>query len=197
MRKPERVVGDVICGPRCVQYLLRYYTKPDVDIFDLVRECQWPDIEGGATLDSLARALGKRGVYTTALRTAPGAVIRWPCPVLLHMGGDGPIGHYVVWLPGSPPGTSRVWTGLDGVRTGPTSSLGRLRTGIVLLTSPGPIIDPTAAVENSVSAVTFLLWGLTATAVSLIVARKTRGMMVSTRLLPFLDHRRWLKSRDF
>ena len=132
-RPSTRAGADLVCGPRCVGFLLRHYGKPEESLYDLTREIQWPDLESGASLDSLKQALLKRGIYAEAVAASPDRDLRWPHPVLLHLTGETAGGHYVVWLPGGPPETSTVWLGLEGIRTGPTAKLARHRSGTVLL----------------------------------------------------------------
>lgn len=57
----SRAAGDLVCGPRCVQYVVQHYGG-DENLTDLVREIQWPDLEAGSSFDSLKDALAKRGV---------------------------------------------------------------------------------------------------------------------------------------
>ncbi len=141
----EQVPGDMVCGPRCVQFVLKQYGK-EGDLIELVREIQWPDLESGANLDSVDQALRRRGVNTRALRIDPHADFRWPYPVILHLKGQNGLGHYAVWLPSSTPEQSHVWISLSGVRVGPTKKLAESLSGAILLTSPDPITDPLSAV---------------------------------------------------
>lgn len=130
--------GDMFCGPRCVQYILKYYGK-DEDLIDLVRETQWPNLEQGASLQSLDIALRKRGVHTSALRLKSINTLRWPYPVLLHLKGQNGGGHYIVWLPCSSADQATVWVGLDGQETGATRQLAQRCSGRILLTAPTSI----------------------------------------------------------
>lgn len=138
---------DMICGPRCVRYILGCYGKPEPELIDLVREMQWPDLEMGASLASAEDALRARGIYTQALRLTPGARLRWPYPVIVHLKGREAGGHFVVRLPPEVNGEERVWAGLSGVRSGPPEKILPKLSGTVLLTAPAPITDPTSAAE--------------------------------------------------
>jgi len=141
--------GDVVCGPRCVEYLLQCYRKATPGLIDLVRETQWPDFEAGASLKSLEGALRKRGVFTQAMKVGPEARLCWPYPVLLHLNGDDAFdGHFVVWLPSSTAARDEVWSGLIGVRKSSPAWLAQRRSGAILLTSPVPITDPGAALYD-------------------------------------------------
>ena len=144
-----RQQGDLVCGPRCLEYLLRCYHKENPGLIELIREVQWPDIDAGSTLQSLEAALRRRGLGTRAIRIGPEARLCWPYPVLVHLSGtDTEEGHYVVWLPSSTEAHEEVWSGLAGVRTGTPAQLARRRSGAILLTAPGPIGDPGAAIYH-------------------------------------------------
>jgi hypothetical protein len=138
--------GDMVCGPRCAQFLLKHYGK-DTDLIELVKEIQWPEFEAGASLQAIDSALQKRGVYTQAIKMDPEATLCWPHPVLLHLNGSGTMGHYIVWLPESSEEAVCAWVGLEGVRRGPNEKLARQLSGVVLLTSPVPI---TSSAEEAV-----------------------------------------------
>ncbi len=130
--------GDLVCGPRCAQFILRHYGI-DADLIDLVREIQWPTLEDGATLAAVDQALRARGVHTRALRMGPTSRLSWSHPVLLHLTGETAGGHFVVWLPDSTENTAHVWIGLAGVQSGRFDSLRKRMSGAILLTSPTPI----------------------------------------------------------
>jgi hypothetical protein len=154
-RRPESSSGgDAVCGPRCVQFLLKWYQDEKADLVDLVREIQWPDLESGCTLDAIDRALRKRGIHTFAMRIQPEARLQWPHPAVVHLksqkAADTPprVGHYVVWLPGSSRVKASVWQGLSGVKTYRNRLLEERRSGAVLLTSPIAIDDPEAALAK-------------------------------------------------
>ena len=95
-------VGDQICGPKCVCYLLDYYEKPE-DIVSLIRELQWPDFRRGTSLKNLADALEKRGIFTSVLQVSPYSRIVHSEPVIVHFKpeSEGDLGHFAVWLPSS------------------------------------------------------------------------------------------------
>ena len=150
--------GDIICGPRCVAYILEHYGR-DEELVTLVRETQWPRMDQGASLDALRQSLAGRGVHTAAIRISPEAELVWPHPVLVHLKPpasqsrprsrpENNLGHYVVWLPDSSASHVRLWSGLPGVMTGTRREFVAHRSGVVLLTAPEPIRSTDAAVRR-------------------------------------------------
>ncbi|MDA1053652.1 MAG: cysteine peptidase family C39 domain-containing protein [Planctomycetota bacterium] len=144
----ERKLDDVICGPRCVEFVLRHYDQRGDELVDLIREMQWPEFEAGSALFGVQYALEKRHVSTYAMQLPAGARLRWKHPVILHLADqENSLGHFVVWLPSSTPGAAHVWTGLPGIQIGRTSQL-FAEPRVVLLTAPEPIVDPRLAIVN-------------------------------------------------
>ncbi len=145
--------GNAYCGARCVKYLLEWYGQDDVDLISLIREIQWPDLESGATMQSLDQNLRAKGVFTCPLRLKASARLRWPYPVLVHIKQITPDGvdrgHYVVWLPSSTNKDIHIWDGLKGIVVHPTREFRKVQTGFVLLTSPAAIVNADDAVETS------------------------------------------------
>lgn len=136
----------VVCGPRCVQFVLRHYGR-DEDLIDLVQELQWPDLGGGATLSGLRQALENRGIHTFAMRVEPGARLNWHSPAVLHWRGEErTLGHFVVWLPSSGTRAVLIWDGVFGTSRMTRSELASQMSGVILLTSASPIEHPEAAV---------------------------------------------------
>ena len=83
----------------CVQYVLDFFGKEKIDVIDLTREIQYPNLERGATLQAVAYALEKRGIHTFPMCIAPETRLRWPYPVIAHLKGEnGSIGHFAVWF---------------------------------------------------------------------------------------------------
>ncbi len=167
---------DVICGPRCVQRILRYFGKPEEELYDIVREIQWPDTEAGATLLSVATALERQGVRTYAMKMPRTSELAWPHPVIMHIDGDSRGGHYILWYPPTADGLHRVWTGPEGWVKGPWEEVTRGRTGSVLLTAPSPITHPEVAVKAAVPKhFRAMLWLATAAALPVAAWRILRS----------------------
>lgn len=160
--RAERVdsKGDVVCGPRCVEFILKYYGKNGVDLVDLVNEIQGEQVDRGATMERLKNALDARGMFTFAGEIPLGGRLRWPHPVIVHLRSEDPrgMGHYVVQLP-SEGGTAIVYSGLSGYQKGSEKDLAGRMSGHVLLTSPEPISDPISCVEVSTAPARALAWG--------------------------------------
>jgi ABC-type bacteriocin/lantibiotic exporter with double-glycine peptidase domain len=169
---------DMICGPRCVQYLLQYYDRDSEDLIALVHEIQWPEIEAGASLESIETALRKRGVNTFAMQIGPEARLTWRFPVLLHLAEEGRSqGHYVVWLPTSSSRTVDVWCGLRGIERRGERDVATHRSGAILLTAPRVITDPDSAVSD-VRWPSGIVWGLLVVLVGVVLTliwMQTRG----------------------
>lgn len=140
----EATSTDMVCGPRCVQFLLRYYEKDDPGLVALIREIQWPHLEQGVTLAAIDAALRSRDIYTYPLFVLPDAKFDWPHPVLVHLNpkGTARFGHYVVWLPSSTASRTGIWSGLSGVREGNARDLSDWMSGAILLTSPVAVENP-------------------------------------------------------
>jgi ABC-type bacteriocin/lantibiotic exporter with double-glycine peptidase domain len=145
----EKNIGDAICGPKCVSFLLGYYGKEQEDIIRLVREIQYPEIREGATLSKIIESLEKRGIYTCTIKVKPSARLVWKFPVIVHLKprSNEQIGHYVVWLPESCNNDLRIWNGDEGMQNYQERTWSKERAGVVLLTSPEPIIKPGKAVK--------------------------------------------------
>lgn len=134
--------GSVYCGPHCVRRVLQEYGI-ETELIDLIREMQWPAVEEGTSMQDLAAALTKRGLYAKAVDLDPQYDIEWDHPAIIHLEKDG-VAHYVVWMPATKPMTSgRVYDneGTEAVKPG---RFDQLRTGPVLLTSDKPILDADA-----------------------------------------------------
>ncbi len=133
---------DLVCGPRCVQFVLNHYGVK-CELINLVREIQWPNYENGASVEDLRKALETHGVYTRAVHVEGQLALAWQHPVVvclrpLHDTSD--VGHFVVWLPSSNGEPEMIWDGLDGVMSLERGELPLNRMGTILLTSPEPIL---------------------------------------------------------
>lgn len=143
--------ADFVCGPRCVQYLVRHYRPDDrTELIDFVRELQWPNLEAGTDLAHLAESLQSRGIHTSALTLGHEDELVWPQPVLLHLraANDTELGHFVIWLPTSTLAKTEVWAGISGAQRGPWSLLHKRMSGHVLLTSADAINDSSSAIRR-------------------------------------------------
>jgi ABC-type bacteriocin/lantibiotic exporter with double-glycine peptidase domain len=128
--------NDNVCGPRCAWYVLRHYGHA-VDLIEVVRETQWPNLEKGTTLAQLQAALERRGVHTRAVDVPKDVSLCWNHPAIVHLrNARGNIGHFAVWIPSSNSRRVHVWDGLRGERTIPTAEFADERSGAILLTSP-------------------------------------------------------------
>lgn len=135
----EQTLDRVICGPRCVKYLLDYYGRgSDCDLTTLIQELQWPHFERGASLSDVAQALSSRGVYTLAIDSNHAAYITWEFPAIIHLNGES-LGHFVVLLPSRDDNWVQIWSGLEGLQTVATHAIQGKATGAILLTSTSPI----------------------------------------------------------
>lgn len=133
--------NDMVCGPRCLRFIMRHYGKQR-ELIDLVKATQWPDIENGASLARMETVLRESGVGTQAVRVPTGATIKWPHPVLMHYHASGSRSEHYIVLIRTSAGISEVYWGIDGFGSIATSELWRLSTGIALLTSPSLDVDP-------------------------------------------------------
>lgn len=137
----EQSLDRVICGPRCVKYVLDFYGKGNnEELADLVRELQWPDFNRGASLRDLGEALNRRGIYTMAVTGNRGFCVEWEHPVIVHFGEDSSnLGHFVVLLPSEDDKRARVWSGLAGISDVPKKEIVEKSMGAILLTADHPI----------------------------------------------------------
>jgi ABC-type bacteriocin/lantibiotic exporter with double-glycine peptidase domain len=141
--------GDIVCGPRCVQFLLRYYGREDEQLIDLVRELQWPQLEAGTSLADIEANLRRHAIHTHALSLGAAARLDWPHPVVVHLdASDRTMGHFVVLLPPMDGDVVTVWAGLQGIASGNWLTLRTRMSGYALLTSPTPIARPTDAASD-------------------------------------------------
>ncbi len=170
----EQSRPDVVCGPRCVQFILKQYGK-QVELHDLIQEIQWPHLEAGSNLADLQKSLNKRGIHTAAIQISSGAKLDWTEPVLVHLKPGISItpetlGHFVVWLPSSTSDIVHLWFGPKGIHQGSNNRFASIRSGAVLLTSQRPIDQSSLAISRSISewwAWMFLVGGLASVLLSL------------------------------
>ena len=65
--KDLKAINQVICGPRCVQYILRCYGR-ETPLSQLVREMQWPDLARGGRGREKGRGFGRALGHAPLLR---------------------------------------------------------------------------------------------------------------------------------
>jgi hypothetical protein len=132
--------ADAHCGPRCVHQILAHYGQT-VDLIDLVREIQYPELNKPAQLDKLQASLESRNIHTVAIKTKWCTVVRWQYPVIVHALTSGGDGHYVTLFSEHPI---------------PGEEAGYSRTGVYLLTSPNPISE--LAIREAVRDYSIWVW---------------------------------------
>lgn len=137
------LASDAHCGPRCVQQVLADYGQ-DVELIDLVREIQYPEIGRPAGMDRLQASLESRGIHAVAIRTGRFASVRWQHPMIVHVLTPTGDGHFVTR------NTTENPAG-DESQFGPT--------GVYLLTSPDAI-DQAAVREATSGSKVFLGLGV-------------------------------------
>lgn len=148
--EPVPLGGNVYCGPQCVKRVLRYFDI-NVDLPDLVREIQWPDVYSGSSMDALRSALESRGLLTRAVTIPKTVDIDWTHPVIVHLRRKNEE-HFVVWLPEGVDSTSPVvWDSSLGLLGSGDAlpAFNALRTGPVLLTSDRAIADAPQMVRRA------------------------------------------------
>ena len=152
--------GDTVCGPRCVQALLRSYGH-DVELIDLVRELHTDGVEQGTTLGQMRDALRSRGLHAEVVHLPEGATLTWPEPAILRLkplptqasraaSAPGvppqPLGHFLIHL-GDNAGTATIHDPLTGTLHGPSAELRSQMSGDLLLVSQNPIPPATEFAE--------------------------------------------------
>ncbi len=128
---------DLLCGPRCVDYVLRYYGNATGDFAEFVRE--FPSNSAGTSMQDLSDALRKYDVRTKAVSTSWKEALNWPHPVIAHTREQASgSGHFLVWHPASDRSRSIVWDGLNAFRCESTWQLhDRIDGGVLLTVPPG------------------------------------------------------------
>lgn len=145
--------SDFACGPRCVLEVLRHFGRGSrLELSDLIDECMENDRRQGASLLAMSRALGKRGICTTAVAADGAGQICWPFPVIaqLHSVSDSTLGHFVLLLNSDrDEGSIVVWNGLAGPQSISRAEFSRVSTGRYLITAPEPIVDSSECFQPS------------------------------------------------
>jgi len=132
-------MGQDVLHTRCVQYVLAHYGR-DADLMSLVREMQWPHLEAGSSVGSVARALSDRGIEVAGLADIAAKELAWPTPAIVHLrdATNHPAGHFAVLLPNDGKNV-RLWMGMDGVVELSSSVFGERFSGVAVLTALTPI----------------------------------------------------------
>ena len=135
--------GDTVCGPRCVQALLRSYGH-EVELIDLVRELHTGGVEQGTTLGQMQDAFTHRGLHAAVVHLPAGASLTWLEPAIVHLKPrpKQALGHFIVYL-GEENGTATIHDPLTGTLHGPREELQQKMSGDLLLISKAPI-SPTS-----------------------------------------------------
>ena len=155
--------GDTVCGPRCVQAILRSYGY-EAELIDLVRELHTDGVEQGTTLGQMRDAVRSRGLHAEVVHLPLGATLTWSEPAILHLkplpkpasgrreSAESPasqpasappvLGHFIIHL-GDSHGTSTIHDPLTGTLHGPREELQQQMSGDLLLVSQHPISPAT------------------------------------------------------
>lgn len=102
-----KVYRDKVCGSRSVVCVLRHFGQ-DADLAEIIKECQWPDYEKGASVFALSQALQKRGIYSVVLELSNGlkSGFVWPEPIIATISTSESTLHFTTLLP-NPDGSWR------------------------------------------------------------------------------------------
>ena len=152
--------GDTVCGPRCVQTILRSYGH-EAELIDLVRDLHTDGVEKGTTLGQMRDALRQHGLHAEVVHLPAGATLTWPEPAILHLkplpspasgrreSAESPaskptpaLGHFIIHL-GDNHGTTTIHDPLTGTLHGPREELLQSMSGDLLLVSQHPISPTT------------------------------------------------------
>jgi len=170
------VVGEAVCGPRCVEFVLAWYGRP-VEASDLVWELQGGQPDRMVSAAALDEALRRRGVHTRVVRVDGWDAPTWPHPAVLHLRQPNGAGHFVVWVPPKDGRAAALWDGREGFTAGLTSTQVTGLSGVVVLTSPDPIPE-TPTIEVGTETPRWPLWlagGLVLGLAAVLIARRVSG----------------------
>jgi ABC-type bacteriocin/lantibiotic exporter with double-glycine peptidase domain len=135
-KAPELFERDAVCGPRCVQCVLKHYNGDAPELITLVRQIQWPKLSEGSSLGDLQQAVESYGIQTKAVQVPDGNVPVLDHPCICHFRAQGAsMGHFVVLLPGTTRTTALIW---DNGRTWecPSWEMTERCSGAFLVTAP-------------------------------------------------------------
>src|SRR5262245_94188 len=76
--------NDIVCGPRCLQYLLGYYgARSDSTLIDIIRDVQSLDEESGSSLLDLRDYLERHGIQARPLQISQECTLSWKYPSIV------------------------------------------------------------------------------------------------------------------
>jgi hypothetical protein len=131
---------DKVCGPRCAQFVLSHFGQEE-DLVALVQEIQWPDLEGGCSIEAIQECLSARGLYTSCVTLTDDVVPFSPHPVIAHHPpSEGSLGHFSVLMPaGEGENAITVWDGIAGYAVTDMKTWRASCSGVVLFASDNSI----------------------------------------------------------
>jgi hypothetical protein len=132
----DKFTPDLVCGPRCVRYLLKHYNGEAPELITLVRQIQWPKMSDGSSFADLQKSLESYGITTKPVQIPGLRLPITPHPCICHFRPqNSPVGHFVVLLPGTTRTTCLIWD--NGVITEcPSWELIEQSSGVYLMTAP-------------------------------------------------------------
>jgi hypothetical protein len=84
-----------VCGPKAAQRVLQWYGQ-EQRLEYIVRECQWPELSKGASVDRLSCFLREQGVHTRVISLNGACIPSWSEPIIAFIpGSNGSLGHFV------------------------------------------------------------------------------------------------------
>lgn len=127
---------DLFCGPRCVWFVL-VAGGQSMELIDVIRESQWPDVGNGTSVVTLQQVLKQHGVDSIGIQSGQASLPEWRFLSILHLkaGAGSPHGHYVVMLPWNGTGDVTIWDGIDGFQIYSQEQLCAQSSGVALLTA--------------------------------------------------------------
>ncbi|MCA9064393.1 MAG: hypothetical protein KDA96_15085 [Planctomycetaceae bacterium] len=108
---------DLLCGPRCLHYLLRHL-QPDQpqSLNQVVQELQQTGNGRMTSLADLQRVLQAKGIECEVLSANAPHALNADVPVITHTILENGSGHFVIWHPSSTRWWSVIWDGLNEFR---------------------------------------------------------------------------------
>jgi ABC-type bacteriocin/lantibiotic exporter with double-glycine peptidase domain len=135
---PARLLaGDNICGPRAIQFLERFYGRPETTLAKIFRDTEF-DLSKGMAIDKLSAELRARQIASSVIRIPASSIVQSKYPVILHtrpIENNGVIGHYLVIMPSEESGTILTWSGLEGYKWMDEEELASASSGYAVITA--------------------------------------------------------------